>query len=380
MVYTSASRGLFGGTSGFCVVAATEGLPEALQRRLETLSSYVPGPDSARSIDFAHTRLRLQGSVWHVLSRVTSCGHDYSGRANKIAHHLALREPELTALPEGPGGYCDDDRFWFSEWESEPMWLAADRLPQADSGASPPGSVWKREFGDAGIAGPLLAAACDAAASVTVVVPAAADMLRLAVDGLRLVEPGLRWGVTFDVGSGRGRSAAGYRWRFVREGSPAAVTSGKRPGDVLLVPAAGLPAELAADPYVVAARAGRAVGPGGIRRPDRQRGAASPKQISDPPSGGGRPRPSQVRRREAGARARAARAAARSGGGGESVHHVDLDGLSPGANRRRGGRIWLLGLALLLVTLGSVVAVWYCQSSDRSQAVEGSPPVTAKDQ
>ena len=51
LVYTSAERGLRPGTSGFCTVAMTRGLPPALVPRLEALGGYRPGP-TGREVHF----------------------------------------------------------------------------------------------------------------------------------------------------------------------------------------------------------------------------------------------------------------------------------------------------------------------------------------
>src|SRR3954449_4265343 len=99
LMYTSATRGLLPGTSGFCTVAMTRGMPKLLAEKLEALSGYrqLYPPLDARAannpVTFAHHLLPWAGKTVHVVSRIGAAGLDYSERANKFAHHVVL-EPE----------------------------------------------------------------------------------------------------------------------------------------------------------------------------------------------------------------------------------------------------------------------------------------------
>src|SRR6516225_3355805 len=104
--YTSVPRGLRPGSRGFCTVACTPQIPAPLVERLENLSSYQPvyphhDPAAARNpINFSHIRSTLGGRSVSVLSRIGPAGLDYTGRANKYAHHVVL---EVDERPEaGP--------------------------------------------------------------------------------------------------------------------------------------------------------------------------------------------------------------------------------------------------------------------------------------
>ncbi len=96
LLYTSAPRGLKPGSSGFCTVASTQGMAAPLASALESLSAYRhvfrPGdPQVHRNpIAYSHVRLNAGGRTYCVLSRVADYGQDYSGRTNKLAHHVAL--------------------------------------------------------------------------------------------------------------------------------------------------------------------------------------------------------------------------------------------------------------------------------------------------
>ena len=74
--------------------------------RLEAMSSYrhlyPPESDRAASnpIAFSHQRVNLGGQTVSVLSRVAAYGTDYSGRTNKLAHHITIDPNEMP--PAGP--------------------------------------------------------------------------------------------------------------------------------------------------------------------------------------------------------------------------------------------------------------------------------------
>src|SRR5262249_10787445 len=98
--YTSVPRGLKLGSRGFCTVACTTQMPGPLVERLENLSGYHPvyaphDPAAPQNpINFAHVRLTIGGRSVSILSRVGPAGLDYSGRANKYAHHVVLEPGE----------------------------------------------------------------------------------------------------------------------------------------------------------------------------------------------------------------------------------------------------------------------------------------------
>ncbi|MGB4737685.1 MAG: hypothetical protein WBH50_05815, partial [Fuerstiella sp.] len=67
LVYTSARRGLRPGASGFCTVAATDGIPRALQDKLESLSGYSYTESLAGSVppvNHSHMTVRIQRTVY----------------------------------------------------------------------------------------------------------------------------------------------------------------------------------------------------------------------------------------------------------------------------------------------------------------------------
>ena len=104
LIFTSSSRGLQVGKSGFCTVAATAGMTPGLIRMLESLSGYrhlfAPGTPEAKKnpIAYSYVKAKVGNDFRYVLSRVKDCGVDYSGRSNKIAHHLSLQSNRLSLI------------------------------------------------------------------------------------------------------------------------------------------------------------------------------------------------------------------------------------------------------------------------------------------
>ena len=71
LIYTSAPRGLTPGQSGYCTVARSRDLREALIPRIEKLSYYTPEANGgAGAVICAHRILDLRGTHFHVLSRI----------------------------------------------------------------------------------------------------------------------------------------------------------------------------------------------------------------------------------------------------------------------------------------------------------------------
>ena len=96
LIHTSAPKGVDPGSRGFTTVAITQGLGAAWKSRLESLSSYAPDQGlTSKPVIHMHCLIRAGGLSKHVLSRISPCGLDYSGRPNRIAHHLLLDNHDL---------------------------------------------------------------------------------------------------------------------------------------------------------------------------------------------------------------------------------------------------------------------------------------------
>ncbi|MEM7575885.1 MAG: hypothetical protein AAF328_00290, partial [Planctomycetota bacterium] len=156
LIYTSAPRGLAEGSRGFCTVAATAGMPASLIARVEALSGYRPMPGQADPpVQCTHVRLEHAGQTLSVLSRIVHAGHDYSGRTNKLAHHVVLEPHERT--PAGPADWMLRHAGWIQTWDQAPTTLEPVAPPlhpvESPRAQAPADSPWHRAAGDAGYAG-----------------------------------------------------------------------------------------------------------------------------------------------------------------------------------------------------------------------------------
>ncbi|HZM02747.1 MAG TPA: hypothetical protein VFC44_06960 [Candidatus Saccharimonadales bacterium] len=167
LIYTSAPRGLSSGQSGFCTVARSADLREALIKRLEQISSYhylrvAEAATAHRNPTISAFRvLDLRGAKYYVLTRIQPCGLDFTSRTNHLAHHLVFQPDELAALPS-PAAILRYWPGWLTSWQGEPRPLE-DPAPAGFAAAAKsclPAQTWLRLTGDAGRAAGLLESEC----------------------------------------------------------------------------------------------------------------------------------------------------------------------------------------------------------------------------
>ncbi|HNO78108.1 MAG TPA: hypothetical protein PKN33_08605 [Phycisphaerae bacterium] len=160
LIHTSVPRGLNPGTRGFTTVAHTKGMPAWLVESLERLSGYSQssqskgtGGESPRIV-YRFAILQRGNSAVRVLSRIAPCSPDYSGRSNRIAHHIML--PGQSLSPAGPVSLLGQSSLFRQEWTEAPKLLeAVEGLPNQEVVARPC-NTWQNLTGDAGWAGWLL--------------------------------------------------------------------------------------------------------------------------------------------------------------------------------------------------------------------------------
>jgi hypothetical protein len=262
LCYTSAPRGLKPGSTGFCTVAATAGLPEVVAGKLEMLSGYkelFPPNDprfGSNPVLWSHVRLSAQGRSYHVLSRVSAAPPDYTGRTNKFAHHVALEESELP--PSGPAALMLRPGFLHAAWDGQVRHLPPRTgLPPAD--LPPVGCPrWQELTGDGNWAGALVADFLrEPSRPVYLVYPLGVDLLPLLVEALALLPPEKRWEVTFSTFHRVAPAGISCAWRGLPAEAPEAAPLHRQPGARVLELGKSLgPAPPAALP---AARSGRQV-------------------------------------------------------------------------------------------------------------------------
>ena len=218
-VHTSVAKGLRG-DSGFAVAVATRGLPPALEPALAELSAYDFDGNravGADAIDWAHRILSVAGRSYTVLSRTAPCGSDWSGRPNRIAHHIVVEAHERAAA--GPAWMLSA----FSGFhESSPAVgepASGPVLPVGDA-APRPAANWDHAGFDPGWAGIVAQTLLDAPGAVCcVVLPESVSALPLALDVFALLPGEKRWLVTFSTRFQRLPAGGRCQLRFLRAGA-----------------------------------------------------------------------------------------------------------------------------------------------------------------
>ncbi len=204
LIYTSAEKGLRAGTSGFSTVAHTRGMRQDAIQLLESLSAYRASNPVSRNhsaqnpVTYSHYRFTLGGENISVLSRIAPLAADHTQRANKIAHHVVLRDHEL---PEaGPAWLARQPGFFITSWNESPRVIEEPKeIPQGNSEGTYAAS-WDETAGDAGWAG-VLAQAFETAPRnpAYIVFEPHIELLPLLEEAAALVRPKHRWRITFNT-------------------------------------------------------------------------------------------------------------------------------------------------------------------------------------
>ncbi len=228
ILYTSAPKGLKPGSQGFCTVSSTVGMAQSTAERLEALSGYrhafpLTDPRAALNpLNHSHLTLRLAGRPTHVLSRIANAGHDYSGRSNKLAHHLAFEQK--AAWPCGPARMLQATGVMVIAWDGTlqtfaPRTLAAPPLP-----GRIPLSAWKQCSGDHGWAGWVAEQLLQQPLPLHVIFAPNTPTLDLVREVLDLLPPARRWDITFSTYFTRLPAGVDCRLRFVLDETPEATS------------------------------------------------------------------------------------------------------------------------------------------------------------
>ena len=279
LVYTSVPAGLDPNTKGYCTVQRTHGLSRATQSQLEGLSGVelaaLRGISKSHGIH-SHTLIRIGAQPCSVLSRVAPFGQDYSGRDNKIAHHLVL--PIAERPPCGPAAISSSGRLC-SSWKGPPRESEPPQIRGVRGPTKPSSALWQQTTGDAGWAGHILKCTLDnPSAGMYLVVDDHIDRLALINELLSLAGPSRIWQFTFSTEFQTLPVGIQCQWRFVSRTSPYAKAAARGRLPCLdfsgSIPTSSLE-------YAEAARNSRVV-PGGESRTTRQSSIASTPQQQNP--------------------------------------------------------------------------------------------------
>lgn len=226
LLYTSAAQGLRHGSRGFCTVLTTAGMPINVISKLEAISSYrhLYAPDSHQAsenpVAFAHQRLNLGGHMTSVISRVSAYGTDYSGRTNKIAHHVTVAANEMPAA--GPAWLIRQHSFLRSEWLGQCETPATG--PEVPRGDQQPRicTTWKTIAGDSGWGGVVAESIVSGSREpLWVIYPLQYQdrLLELIDESISLLPRNMRWRATFSTYAANIPPDVDCKIRFVPVGS-----------------------------------------------------------------------------------------------------------------------------------------------------------------
>lgn len=261
LLYTSAEHGLKPGSYGFCTVMATDGLSKALQDRLESLSGYehpfavTDMRASLNPVNYSYLIVTVANQRLHLLSRIADAGADYSGRSNKLAHHIVLRPTELPAA--SPPATLAAPGLCITSFDGTARTLSHRVLPQAIPHPLAICSVWEAVAGDAGWAGYLVQLTLqNGLRPVTIIYPPGCDVLPLVTEAMTLLPAEQQWRTTFSTFFTKLPAGVDCQWRFVLDGTPAADQARRnlQSPPIDLTAAKRIPSE---GPLVEAARTGK---------------------------------------------------------------------------------------------------------------------------
>ncbi|HXP59325.1 MAG TPA: hypothetical protein VN829_02485, partial [Dongiaceae bacterium] len=233
LIYTSAPRGLTSGQSGFCTVARSGDLREAVAQRLEQISSYhhlqlSSGGNPARNpIISAYRVLDIRGTKYHALTRIQATGLDFTARTNHLAQHLVFQADELARLPS-PAAILHHWSGWLSCWQGEPRLLSAllaDAFKEVPAPAWP-AKAWERLTGDGGRAAALLESECVRGCYLLCPAGGEEDLLELFCETLQLPNftgkyPQRAWQHTFTTFLQAEDALGDFEWRGCQPDTPA---------------------------------------------------------------------------------------------------------------------------------------------------------------
>jgi hypothetical protein len=203
LLYTSAPQGLKGGSRGFTTVLCTAGMPPNLADKLESFSGYkhVYSPQDPLAehnpVRFAYLRPNVGGRSVTVVSRLAAYGVDYSGRSNKLAHHIVLEAEERPH--GGPAWLLSQKDLWKASWNGECKTLnAGPRIPEGDKVAGVC-RQWREMADDAGWGGQLVTWLKQSNKPIWLIYEPKqqGQILELLVESLALLPEAERWKYTF---------------------------------------------------------------------------------------------------------------------------------------------------------------------------------------
>lgn len=133
LIYTSAPRLLESGKTGFGTVSCSRGIPKPLISYLERISTF-DREAGVSSLDY-YSCFRMGAARFHVFTRVSDAGADYTGRTNHLAQHFIVEDgtPEFALLSAGtPAGVLAElGQLFLPSWNGQVGYLEGETPPPA---------------------------------------------------------------------------------------------------------------------------------------------------------------------------------------------------------------------------------------------------------
>ena len=253
LIYTSAPRGLLSGQSGFCTVARSADLREALVQRLEQISSYhylrvsAVGTDGGNPTISAFRILDIRGAKYLVLTRIQPCGLDFTARTNHLARHLIFQAGELGQLPS-PAAILRNWNGWSATWQGEPRLLEDVPVDEFRGIQKPtfPARAWLQMTGDAGRAAGLLDSDCLRGCYLICPPGGERQLLDMFAETLQLLDhagqyPLRPWRHSFTTFMQAEDNPLDFQWRGCQDGTPAYQQAVQRSAPMLALRAVRVP-------------------------------------------------------------------------------------------------------------------------------------------
>ena len=207
LVYTSQQKGVIPGSSGFCIVAHTEGLPANIANVLVSCSGYkalYPAHSEKAYLNpsaYCHYVWHGNGKKYSIISRIGFAGMDYTQRDNKLAHHLVLEhDKELIGYGNSVGAFFESD-FFLTEWNQEPHLISHAPIIKDNTFVLPHKiEFWKQLTGTKATAGVIAQIFRDKLKqNIYVIIDEFSNSLNLVYEVLTLLTPEERWTFTFNT-------------------------------------------------------------------------------------------------------------------------------------------------------------------------------------
>ena len=142
LIFTSSKRALSGSRTGFCTVARSKSMSEKLANIVERCGTYDSDKMAGAPI-FSHRIVSFANTSYHVLTRVSDAGADYTNRSNYLAEHIVL-SPEECALLATPAQFLLDKKDWIASWNEEPRFLEDLEIKKVQARFEPPSKNWEK--------------------------------------------------------------------------------------------------------------------------------------------------------------------------------------------------------------------------------------------